>query len=218
MVLSTQRAEVPYPGDVHEPRPGLRERKRRALRDQLTDAAYALVEQRGFEAATVDAIAEAADVSRTTAFRHFPTKEDLLLGWLDDVRERLTAELQARPPGEPPLAAVRHALAALSAVYVAHRERTLRLARLAAGRPSVRARYLERKARWEELIAADVARRLGVDAAADLRPRLVAQSALAGASAATDLWLAGGGRGDLPALVDEALSLLEAGLGRVGAP
>ncbi len=203
---------------MSETRPGLRERKRRALRDKLTDAAYALVEERGFDAATVDAIAEAAEVSRTTAFRHFPTKEDLLLGWLDDVRTRLGAELAARPADEAPLAAVRHALAALSEVYVAHRERTLRLARLAAGVASLRARYLERKAHWEELIAADVATRLGVDPARDLRPLIVARTTLAAASAATDLWLAGGGRADLPALVDDALARLGAGLGRLEGP
>jgi hypothetical protein len=68
------------------PMMSLREQRRLAVRDQLTDAAFALVAERGYERATVERIAARAGVGRTTAFRHFSTKEDLLLGWLDDAR------------------------------------------------------------------------------------------------------------------------------------
>lgn len=193
--------------------PSLRVRQRVAVRERLTDAAYDLVFERGFDGATVEAIAERAGVGRTTAFRHFPTKEDLLLGWLDEVRERLAASLAARPAGERPLPAIRAALLDLADVYVAQRERTLAVARLSVEVPSLRARYLERKRAWEDLLATDVARRLGVDEESDLRPRLVAQVCLSATSAATEHWLRGGGVEDLPTLVDRALATVEQGLG-----
>ena len=59
---------------------GLRERKKRATRIAIRDAAMALFEQHGFAQTTFDRIAEAADVSRATVFSYFPTKEDIVFG------------------------------------------------------------------------------------------------------------------------------------------
>lgn len=58
--------------------PGRRERKRQQQLDHLADAAWALFEAEGFEAVTMEGIAEAADVSKVTLYRHFPVKEALL--------------------------------------------------------------------------------------------------------------------------------------------
>src|SRR5690606_14406568 len=59
--------------------PGLRERKKIKTRRAIRAAMYALVEEQGYEATTVEQIAERADVSPSTVFRYFPTKEDILL-------------------------------------------------------------------------------------------------------------------------------------------
>ena len=190
----------------------LRERRRRDTREALTDSAYELVAERGFDRTTVEANAERAGVGRTTAFRHCPTKEDLLLAWLDDVRDRLEAALASTPREVAPLDAIRRAFGDLAGAYVDHRDRTLAVARLAEGTASVRARYLERKLAWIDIIAADVAARLGVDVAEDLRPRLVAEVALAAASAASAHWLARDGEPDLAELLDDAMVQLGRGL------
>ncbi|WP_410567321.1 TetR/AcrR family transcriptional regulator [Amycolatopsis sp. cmx-4-61] len=58
---------------------GLRERKKRQLRQKLTDTATAMFLERGFEAVRVAEIAEACEVSEKTVFNHFPTKESLIL-------------------------------------------------------------------------------------------------------------------------------------------
>lgn len=60
------------------PPEGLRERKRRATRRALQDAALRLVAEHGLEAVTVEDISRVVDVSSRTFFNYFPTKEDAL--------------------------------------------------------------------------------------------------------------------------------------------
>lgn len=62
-----------------EIRPGLRERKKERTRSQIRETAMRLFAERGYEATTVQQIAEAADVSLSTLFRYFPTKAQLVL-------------------------------------------------------------------------------------------------------------------------------------------
>jgi AcrR family transcriptional regulator len=83
-----------------EPKPeGLRERKKRLLRQQLTDTATQLFVARGFDAVRVAEIAEACGVSEKTVFNYFPTKESLILDRLeatvDSLRTGLADDAQA---------------------------------------------------------------------------------------------------------------------------
>ncbi len=57
---------------------GRRERKKRELRQRLYEEAGRLFLRQGFDATTVDQIAEAADVSQATFFNYFPSKDDLI--------------------------------------------------------------------------------------------------------------------------------------------
>jgi len=72
-------------------REGLRERKKRAVRERLYARALDLFRARGFEAVAVGEICQAAGVAKGTFFNHFPTKDHLLLEWYD----RLTASANA---------------------------------------------------------------------------------------------------------------------------
>jgi AcrR family transcriptional regulator len=62
---------------------GLRERKKRLMRQQLTDTATEMFMQRGFDAVRVSEVADACGVSESTVFNYFPTKESLVLDRLD---------------------------------------------------------------------------------------------------------------------------------------
>ena len=72
---------------------GLRERKKRLMRQQLSDTATQMFLERGFDAVRVTEIAEACGVSEKTVFNYFPTKESLIL----DRLESTVASLADRP-------------------------------------------------------------------------------------------------------------------------
>jgi AcrR family transcriptional regulator len=88
----------------HERAEGLRERKKRATREAIADAAMKLFRARGFDAVTVADVARAADVSEKTVFNYFPAKEALILDRLEATMASLKTGLA--DPGVPPVRAV----------------------------------------------------------------------------------------------------------------
>jgi AcrR family transcriptional regulator len=190
----------------------LRERKKQRTSQELSDAALQLFAARGFDSTTVEDIAAAADVSPRTFFRYFASKEDVVLAGLLDTVDLLREAIGERPDDEPVLTAVHRAVLSLADFYAACREQLLLLARLVQHAPSVRARDLELRATWEDMVTAEVARRLRLDPERDLRPRLIAGVSLVALHVAAQTWIASGGRSELPPLVDEAFALIDAGL------
>ncbi|WP_329394804.1 TetR/AcrR family transcriptional regulator [Streptomyces melanogenes] len=90
---------------------GRRERKKAATRQALADAALRLFLERGYEQVGIREIADAADVSTTTLFKHFPVKEALVFDEDADQEARLLAAIRERPQGQSIPAALReHAL------------------------------------------------------------------------------------------------------------
>ena len=191
-----------------EGQPGIRERKRQAVRDHLSDVALQLLADRPFDAVTVDEIAAAAGVSRRTFFRYFTSKEEVVLSFLDEMGVRLHDAIVARPPDEPPLQAVHTALRPRIAAVAADAERTLRFVRLLQTSPSLRAQELERRARLRELVADAIAQRLGADLHVDLRPRLLASIALVPFDVAVATWFDSRPDAELGALLNEAIGAL----------
>ncbi|NMO88624.1 TetR/AcrR family transcriptional regulator [Actinomycetospora sp. TBRC 11914] len=79
---------------------GRRERKKAATRRAIADAALELFTERGFEAVGVREVAEAADVSTATLFKHFPGKEALVFDEDGDAGAALVAAVRDRPAGQ----------------------------------------------------------------------------------------------------------------------
>ena len=71
----------------------LRERKKRLMRQQLTDTATLMFMERGFDAIRVAEVAAACGVSEKTVFNYFPTKESLILDRLEGTMAGLRAAL-----------------------------------------------------------------------------------------------------------------------------
>jgi AcrR family transcriptional regulator len=90
---------------------GLRERKKARTKTAIQQQALRLFREQGFQATTVEQVAEAAEVAPSTVFRYFATKEDLAV--LDDyysLAEAIAAALAAQPRTVNPVQALRDAL------------------------------------------------------------------------------------------------------------
>ncbi|MBQ6641855.1 MAG: TetR family transcriptional regulator [Saccharopolyspora sp.] len=80
-----------------------RRRRPARTRASIEEAALKLFTEQGFDATTVEQIAEAADVAPRTFFRHFPSKDAVLFGDTTHETERMRQVLHSRPVGEHPM-------------------------------------------------------------------------------------------------------------------
>ena len=138
----------------------LRERKKAKTRLAIREHAMALFEQHGYEKTTVEQIAAAAEVSSSTFFRYFPSKEEVVLQ--DDYDTLLIAAFHAQPADVPPLRALRNAIHEVySSVSGEDRAREAQRTRLMTEVPELRARLLAQTAEMIQMVAEAVADRAG---------------------------------------------------------
>jgi AcrR family transcriptional regulator len=199
----------------------LRERKKARTRASLREHALRLFRERGYQATTVEQIAAAAEVSPSTFFRYFPTKEDLVLQ--DDMDTRMMEALAGQPAGLAPITAVRAAVRESWASFTEAEWELLRQsATLSMQVPEIRSRMMNEVARSSSVITDALAERTGLPRD-DLRIRVLA-GAILGVMMTTFLpeklatetdpddvdyqWMGP----DSVNRIDEALALLEAGL------
>ncbi|MEV8318169.1 TetR family transcriptional regulator [Streptomyces sp. NPDC059900] len=197
--------------------PGLRERKKLKTRIAIREATYRLIEEQGYDATTVEQIAGAAEVSASTVFRYFPTKEDIVL--TDEYDPLLEDELRARPADEPIVESLRHVLRrALSLGFTEDPEVSRLRTRLMVEIPAVRSRMLESMSVTGRMLCRVIADRTGRDAEG-LEVRVFSMGLIGALTEATAYWAEHGHEEDLGDLVDRTLNMLTAGFssGR-GAP
>jgi AcrR family transcriptional regulator len=192
-----------------KPAPGLRERKKAKTRAAIQRHALRLFREQGYEATTVNQIAEAAEISPSTFFRYFPTKEDVVLY---DALDPITfASFAAQPAELSPIEAMRQAI---REVYAAmspedlqeQRERGL----LIFSVPELSSRMLGEILKGGQQMAELVAERVGRPA--DDAAVRVFIGAVLGAALAAILPSALDPNADFVAQIDASLALLEAGL------
>lgn len=190
---------------------GLRERKKQRTERELRAAALQLFSERGFDHVTTDDIAAAAEVSKTTFYRYFESKEHVLLGnsaeWLTAIQRTLADQ----PRDLPVLSAVRNSVTYISTLYELDRESVLLKAKVVREAPSLVARNLEQQAKWEAIVAEFIASRLPDRPTNAFRARVVAAQVMATMRAALQQWLDSNGRDNLADLVDDAMSSLTDG-------
>ena len=193
----------------------LRDRKKQRTRRRIEGVALGLFETHGFDGTTIDEIAAAADISPRTFFHYFPSKEDVVLADYATRLEMIVDELKSTPSDQEPWRALLGAFLIVAADYEAEREQLLRRFRIIRATPSVAARNLLIQATWEDAVTEAVSEWLGVDAARDIRPRLLAGATLAAMRASLSRWLADEGSSRLPDHISHCFELLEDGLGQV---
>jgi AcrR family transcriptional regulator len=162
-----------------EPTAGRRERKKQRTREALIDAAFRLFQQKGFEATTVEEIADEVDVSSRTFFRYFASKEDVVLTFQEEQFTTMLEALAARPASESVMTALRNAAVSVlraceDGEYGFDPERFGCLQEMMENSPAVFGRSLEHGQKKQAEITRVVAERMGVDPATDLRPHVAA--------------------------------------------
>jgi AcrR family transcriptional regulator len=188
---------------------GLRERKKAKTRAAIREHAMRLFEEQGYAATTVDQIAEAADVSQSTFFRYFPTKEETVLA--DDYDPLIVAALRAQPPEMNPIEAIRRSInAVFDQISDEDWERERQRQRLFFSVPELRARAMQQYIETMAMVGEVVAARAGLPPG-DFSARVLAGAVIGAALAAVPNGMTAFERADFNRL-DDALNLLQAGL------
>jgi AcrR family transcriptional regulator len=191
----------------------LKERKRHQTSTRIVEAAVALFTERGFDATTADDIAEAAECSRSTLFRYFGTKEDILFGDVYAELAEVRAALAALPRCDDTWQAAKDValtrfLAFLSGETGPPRE----CIELWFSHPALLGRYLHINHLWEELLAEFFAAQRGVSPDTDLQSQLRACASVSAVRSAMRAYSVPGT--DLRAATQEAFEQLERGFAR----
>ncbi len=205
---------------------GLRERKRQRTHDAVSTAAVALFLKHGFDRVSVADVAAAAEISKPTLFRYFPSKEDLVLHRIADHQGEAARVVRQRPARQSPVAALHaHFLDGLArrdpVTGLNDHPEVLAFHNMVFSTPSLSVRVNEYIARDEEALAGALVETAG--ARDDLTARLAAAQILAVQRVlARENWrrLAGGETADswygtAKAAADDAFGLLTSGLGRL---
>lgn len=189
----------------------LRERKKRRTRKDLLRAATRLFAARGFDAVTTDDIAFAADVSRRTLFRYFPTKEALVFADGALRLARFRELLAGGPPGETGFSAVRRALMAMAAEYMEEREELVARHRVIQASPTLIAAEGLQDLEWEAAIAQVLLERCPGRPDREHWALILAAAIFGVVRTVVREWVADGGRADLGAVGRASLDLLANG-------
>jgi AcrR family transcriptional regulator len=160
---------------------GLRERKKLKTREAIQREAMRLFQKYGYEETTIEQIAAGAEISPSTFFNYFPTKEDVVL--YDAYDPMLASLMLERPADEPLSVGLRHVLHMMEDIFI--RDHDVMLCGL-------------------------VAQRAGRDAD-DFEIRVVVMVVVIAALEAMFEWVKHDGRGSFVELVNQALDVVDAG-------
>jgi len=166
---------------------GERENKKQRTRRDLADAAVRLFTEHGYEHVTMADVAAAAGVSRRTAFRYFPSKDDLVMdypiAWMD-VFDR-SIEANRRHPLETRIRVASHAVAAF---IESDPESVKQLFALAFAHPTLAAKYTMSTRIWGQRLAAEIERDLAAGPEAGAHAQMLAAAVMGIIEAVCEIW------------------------------
>ena len=188
---------------------GLRERKKLKTRAAIQKEAMRLFLEKGFDATTIEEIAEAVEISPSTFFNYFPSKEDVVFE--DELDPLILTAFDALPAETHPVRRLRMAMQTVFARLTPEQDRMMReRMQLMAATPELRGAMLSQFASIVDQIAHLLAPRVGRKRD-DFAVHNIAGAVL-GVLLSAMLALADNPKADMYRVVDEALAHLEAGL------
>ena len=183
-------------------------------RDRLIDAAFELFEERGYDQTTVDEIAARAGAGRTTFFRLFRAKEDVIFPPHEALLEAAAARLSTAT-AETAGVALTEATAIVLEYYLTEGRRARIRYRLTNAVPALRDREVASMRRYQRLFREFALRRLPDTPAARLHAELLGNAAVTAHNHVLRRWLRGETedvRGEFADAMAEVLRLHAAGL------
>jgi AcrR family transcriptional regulator len=190
----------------------LRERKKQKTRQLLSQIALRRFSEKGVDATTVEEICEEAEVSVSTFFRYFPSKEAAAFPD-EEVRVQVVSDVLTTAPADEPLpTTIRRAALALTDYDHDAKAELHKWHELLGEEPALAAYALRSQNESMDTFTKLVADRLGVDPITDLRPRLVVSMAYAAVNSVWTAWTASDSGDDVRKLMNQAFDVLEAGL------
>lgn len=189
---------------------GLRERKRVLAMHRIQDVALDLFDAEGFDAVTIERIAADADVSPSSVYRYFGTKEGILL-W-DQYDPLIFARVLELVDRLPPLQAIRQVMATLvGEVFDRDQDRIRRRIRHMMAEPTVQAASALQSHQMAETIGELLAPRLGLEVH-DLRMQVFAHTVVGAMVAGIHHWYATDFAEPFSDVLDRSLDLVAAGI------
>ncbi len=191
---------------------GLRERKKNKTRLDIVRAATQLFVTRGFDKTTMDDIADAAEVSRSTLFRYFGNKEAMVFPHQDE-RLGVFIKLVSEPlANESPFATVRRGLLHLAEMFYAAREELSVQQKIVVSSPYLQARELAFYDEWERAIRIAVVDPYDGSAEQTNRAKVASSTIFATVRTALTEWLQDGCRENLVEKAKQVFDIVEEGL------
>ncbi|WP_405959592.1 TetR/AcrR family transcriptional regulator [Streptomyces sp. NBC_00024] len=194
--------------DVAVGRSKTRDIARAAVRAELAQVAFDLFLREGFDKVTLDDLAAAAGVSRSTFLRYFGSKEEAVLSVFDAQGGQVADAVRARPADEDDWTALRHGLDVALKHYRQDPDRALTMTRLVRDTPALCARQMEKQRGWWPALANALGERANSPRPLPLAASVKAAVALDCLNIALDHWTASDGRLDLVDLLDQAFAAL----------
>ncbi len=207
-MASARPAKQPRPDGHSKQTIGLRERKKLKTRESIQRTALRLFEKQGYDETTIEEIAAATEISPSTFFNYFPTKEDVVL--FDAYDPMAIQMFRDLPKDEPLSVGLRKVLEALSAAFEEDMQTILARGRLFLEVPELRARAWDEVERTQLLIAQVLAERTG-RRADDFELRVIARIVTGALFEASLEWMRTKGRHGLVDLFNRALDVVESG-------
>jgi AcrR family transcriptional regulator len=186
---------------------GLRERKKLKTREAIQREAMRLFQKNGYEETTIEQIAAAVEISPSTFFNYFPSKEDVVL--YDAYDPMIGMLLSSRPADEPLSVSVRSVLKSMASTFERDREIILVRSKLILRTPALQARLWAEIERAQVFLAAVLAPRIQRDPD-DFEFRVIITAVVGAMLEAAREWVRQDGRVSLNAVLDRALDMLHA--------
>jgi len=187
-----------------------REIARDAVRAELSQVVFEMTRTHGFENVTIDDMAAAAGVSRSTLLRYFGSKEEVILSAFDGHSVRFARELQARPAEENDWTALRRGLeTALRYYYLENPQGALAVTRFVKSTPALyEKQQASQRGGWRPVFTEALAARAGITGQVPVAVEVKVMAALDCMSVAIERWAASDGELDLLDLLAEGFDAL----------